>query len=339
MAIPLSLLRALTRDPPADVWSALLQHAWDICVAPLATPRAAEQEVPRRDRRLGDLDLFLATAGWDLWAHYLSCVPRTALQLGRWWLAHPPGRAVLILDSLSLRELPWLLHGAEARGYTLHQARPTGAELPSDTTAFARALGLSHRGMLQNNGASRNHSLAGAVTDSHDLPFDAIEVGPHPDVVLWHHWPDVRLHELAEPGHGASAIADEAGRQLSSEAFWALVHRLTRGRRLIITSDHGYAASGLFSDVSDASLAQDLKDRFKSGRWVSLERRWQAPPGRRWMPPIDLVLDTPSNGECAFVVGRRKWKIAGGYPTLTHGGLTLLELAVPFLELTRPSGS
>ena len=33
--------------------------------------------------------------------------------------------------------------------------------------------------------------------------------------------------------------------------------------------------------------------------------------------------------------GRRKWKSAGGYPTLTHGGLSVLEVAVPWIELTK----
>jgi len=34
-------------------------------------------------------------------------------------------------------------------------------------------------------------------------------------------------------------------------------------------------------------------------------------------------------------LGRKKWKSQGGYPTLTHGGLSLLEMAVPYLELSK----
>jgi len=36
-----------------------------------------------------------------------------------------------------------------------------------------------------------------------------------------------------------------------------------------------------------------------------------------------------------FQRGRKKWKSQGGYPTLTHGGLSLLEMAVPYLELSK----
>jgi hypothetical protein len=39
------------------------------------------------------------------------------------------------------------------------------------------------------------------------------------------------------------------------------------------------------------------------------------------------------------VNGRRKWKSAGGYPTLIHGGLSVLEVAVPFIELSKKGGA
>lgn len=337
MTLPLALLRELTHAASVDAWTALFRHAWTVCAAELTGGNRVMHEIPRRDRELAAADLFLSSAGWELWTSYLASVPRTGEALSQWWTSRSPGRAVLILDSLSLREVPWLLQEAAARGYKVHQARPTGAELPADTTSFARALGLSHRGSLANNGAARTHRLVGAVTDCNDLPWGdcAAALGAQPDWVLWHHWPDHRLHSLAEPGHGVAALADEAARQLTSEAFWTLIHSLTTGRRLIITSDHGYAASGMFQDTLDPAMTQSLRDRFKSGRFVPLERAFQARLGNQWVPPIDIVLPTSHHGECAFVLGRRKWKVAGGYPTLTHGGLSLLELAVPFLELSR----
>ena len=118
---------------------------------------------------------------------------------------------------------------------------------------------------------------------------------------------------------------------LNSGDFWALVERLTTGRRLVVTADHGYAASGLFPDTVDAEQAAYLRNRFSSGRSALSETS-----PSRWAPPIDLTLDTP-RGRQALVLGRRKWKSPGGYPTLTHGGLSLLEVAVPFLELSRPA--
>jgi hypothetical protein len=180
--------------------------------------------------------------------------------------------------------------------------------------------------------------LSGAVTDSTNLPWAdcASQINASQDWLLWHHWPDERLHDLSVPGHGIAALTQEASEKLRSDAFWALVHCLTTGRRLVITSDHGYAASGQFPDTTDLAQAQYLKERFKSGRWSPIADMTMATP-RTWVPPLDLELKT-THVDATFALGRRKWKSQGGYPTLTHGGLSLLEVAVPFVELSRIGG-
>ncbi len=331
--LPLGLLRTLQQAPPDEAWQALFEWAWVTCRPKMSIADAAN-ETSRRDSILAPADLFLATAGWDLWTEYRASAPKIAERLAAWWRGRVPGRAVLILDGLSLRETPWLLHGATERGYTVHSAEALGTELPADTTPFAQALGLSQRSALENDGAGDTHLLSGARTDSMDLPWrecvDMIDASP--DWVLWHHWPDTRLHALSAPGRGLAALAKETAAALTGDDFWALVERLTTGRRLVVSGDHGYAASGLFPDTADVEQAAHLKARFRSGRSASCD----GSPSR-WTPPIDVALDHP-RGRYAFVLGRRKWKSSGGYPTLTHGGLSLLEVAVPFLELSRPAG-
>jgi len=330
MALPLTLLRRIQSGNPEGAWSAIFAHAWEVCSAPLDAGKA-KPEVASRDRELANADLFLATAGWDLWASYEGSVPRTSDSLATWWKDQPGGRAVLILDALSLREVPWLLQGAKDHGYTMHRAQVTGAELPADTTPFAKALGFAQRSALENDGAGANHRLAGARTAVLDLPWEECiaHLTPDPRWVLWHKWPDHRLHDLGEPGKGLASLVAEAAERLTSDGFWLLVERLTTGRRLVITSDHGYAASGDFPDTSDAAQTQHLKDRFKARRWTADE----GPPGP-FIPPIDLAMATQHGCYC-FVLGRRKWRTQGGYPTLTHGGLSVLEVAVPFIELSR----
>ena len=329
-ALPLDLLRTLQTAAPAEAWRELLGFVREICF-PVLSGSAAE--VTRRDRAAASADLFLATAGWDLWADYYASVERTAERLAAWWKATAPGRAVLILDALSLREAPWLIHGAADRGYTVHAADVTGAELPADTGPFARALGFGQRSALENDGADGAHRLPGARTDSVDLPWrecvDLIDAAP--DWVLWHHWPDERIHKLSEPGRGLAALARETAEQLAGDDFWALVERLSTGRRLVVTGDHGYAATGLFPDVGDREQTAYLKERYRSGRSAPDE----GSPGA-WTPPLDIVAQTP-HGRRAFVLGRRKWRSQGGYPTLAHGGLSLLEAAVPFIEMSRPA--
>src|SRR3546814_15167394 len=45
-------------------------------------------------------------------------------------------------------------------------------------------------------------------------------------------------------GQGLDTLTKDAAEQLTSPDFWSFVERLATGRRLIITSDHGYAATG-----------------------------------------------------------------------------------------------
>lgn len=331
--LPLDLLRKLQTVVPVAAWRELFAFLWRTCSPEVSAPRPAG-EMLRRDRAVAPADLFLATAGWDLWSSYYT-VTTTAERLVNWWNETARGRAVLILDALSLREVPWLIRGAAQRGYSVRAAEVTGAELPAETNSFARQLGFAQRSALENDGAGSAHLLPGARTDSVDLPWrecvDLLDAAP--DWVLWHHWPDDRIHDLSAPGRGLSALAREVANQLTSDHFWALIERLTTGRRLVITSDHGYAATGLFPDVTDVEQTRYLKSRFRSGRSAS-----GASTQGDWVPPIDLALKT-RHGRHAFVLGRRKWRSPGGYPTLAHGGLSLLEVAVPFIELSRPTGN
>ena len=219
-ALALDLVRKLQATDPADAWRKLFAFVWQTWSGPVSGTGIAGETL-RRDRAVGPADLFLATAGWDLWSNYYDSVPRTADRLAAWWSATPPGRAALILDALSIREAMWLVCGAAERGYTVHCAEATGAELPADTNSFARAMGFGHRSALENDGAGSAHRLPGARTDSVDLPWqecaDLLDAAP--DWVLWHHWPDDRIHDLSAPGRGLSGLAREIASQLSRRSF------------------------------------------------------------------------------------------------------------------------
>jgi hypothetical protein len=329
MSLPLDLLRKMQAGDAVVAWQAMVSHAWNVCRQPLETGRA-RTEVLNRDRLLASVDYALATGCWTLWGQYEDCVEKTADCLCDWWESTGIGRAILILDALSLRETPWLLGSAVARGYKVHSARATGAELPADTTPFAKALGYGQRSALESNGGTTGR-LTGAATESVALPWrDCCGlVGPQPDLVFWHHWPDSRLHDLGVPGEGVERLSEEAGTTLCGDDFWDFVEHLTQGRRLVITGDHGYAASGLFPDVGDEEQGNYLKNRFKARRWMPGGNDKEA-----WTPPISLALES-RHGKHEYVLGRRKWKTSGGYPTLTHGGLSLLEVLVPWIELSR----
>ncbi|HHQ4728023.1 TPA: hypothetical protein ACSP2R_001697 [Aeromonas veronii] len=339
MALDAGILQRLTQGTAADAWSFIIERTLDIASRPLAEGNAPG-EVVKRDREIGELDLFLASSGWDLWRCFgqseISGVERTSDRLARWWAEPSYGnsaaRAVLVLDALSLRELPWLLQGAKERGFTLQGVTATASELPGETNEFARALGLSSRSQLQANGGGLAHKLQPAQTETIDLPWKDCEglVGSASGAknwVFWHHWPDAKLHDYGA-GQGLELLTKDAAQQLSSDDFWAFVERLSTGRRLVITSDHGYAATGYFPDA-DGEVVAHLKQTFSSGR--SKAGNGDTGP---FVPPVALQIDSP-HGAHLLALGRRKWRSQGGYPTLTHGGLSLLEVLSPFVELSK----
>jgi hypothetical protein len=237
---------------------------------------------------------------------------------------------VLLLDGLSLRELPWLIEGAEKRGFTLHSVTATASELPSETNAFARALGFGSRSQLQNNGGGVAHRLTPARTECVDLPWKdcADLIDATPNWVFWHHWPDSMVHDGSGAGQGLDTLARDVAERLSGDDFWAFVERLAIGRRLVITSDHGYAATGLFFDAGDEQ-ATFLKSTFKSGRSLAGEHD----PGP-FVPPVAFQTQGIL-GAHLLAIGRWKWRSQGGYPTLAHGGASLLEVLSPFVEITK----
>jgi len=114
--------------------------------------------------------------------------------------------------------------------------------------------------------------------------------------------------------------------QLASTEFWEFVDRMRQGRRLVITSDHGYAVSRSFSDeVKETDIVQSLRNTFGAKRCANESSATPWPLNH--LPP----LVSRHNGRLA-VIGQRKWTVQGGFPHLCHGGLSLLEAAVPFIE-------
>ena len=173
------------------------------------------------------------------------------------------------------------MQGAKERGFTTHEVAACASELPGETDEFARALGFSSRSRLQNNGGGLAHKLQAANTETMDLPWRDCEalIGSAPNQIFWHHWPDAKLHDIAGQGQGLEPLTKDVAEQLSSDDFWSFIERLATGRRLVITSDHGYAATGYFPDA-DGEVGQFLKQTFpaRAARKVRANHKMYAVP-------------------------------------------------------------
>ena len=266
-------------------------------------------------------DRLLTKAAWELWEAFPMHAEKTSGNLKGW--AVGSGKAVLILDALSLRELPILMGAAEARGIQPVQVKVTGSECPSTTDHFAKSLGLPSRSALANDGKPGTFALFGGdcYTDVVSLPFEDCAVPPSPNLVIWHSWLDDLIHLQQKLPDQIASIATST---LQSDGFWDFINRLRQGRGLIITSDHGYAVSKRFSsEVEDPDAIEILRKTFGASRNKAVSEPWQ----KRFMPPIVMT-----NNNQHVVMGQRKWKVQGGFPHVCHGGMSLLEVAVPYME-------
>jgi hypothetical protein len=143
-------------------------------------------------------DRLLSEAAWELWNAYPENAIHTSRRLKEWATsASSGGTAVLVLDALSLRELPYLIGGAQSHDIPICNISITGAECPSTTDQFAKALGLSSRSSLANDKKPGTFSFFGksaSFTDVVSLPFEDCPVSSSSNLFIWHTWLDDLIH-------------------------------------------------------------------------------------------------------------------------------------------------
>lgn len=304
----------LDSQSPQDAWAELFSALQSLSISS-SSPVALHDATVMPDR-------LLTEAAWELWKAFPAHAEKTSDCL-KGWASSGSGKAVLILDALSLRELPILMGAAEARGIQPVHVKVTGSECPSTTDHFAKSLGLPSRSALANDGKPGTFALFGGncYTDVVSLPFEDCSVPPSPNLVIWHSWLDDLIHLQQKLPDQIASIATST---LQSDGFWNFVDRLRQGRSLIITSDHGYAVSKRFSsEVEDPDAIEILRKTFGASRNKAVSGPWQ----ERFMPPIVMTYNNQH-----VVMGQRKWKVQGGFPHVCHGGMSLLEVAVPYME-------
>ena len=325
MNLPKEFVNLVLTSSPEKAWAEIQNYLYSIFSQTFSSSDV-QAEISNRDREINELELLLSHSAWELWKEMTS-VKKTSDSLKEFWAQPFSSKCILILDGLSLRELPFFL--TEAAKYNLSiQAKMTLAEVPPDTDSFARRLGYSSRSALANN-STKNPFFKDAFTESANFPWkDCIPlIQSRKDILFWHHFPDILIHSFDNPGEGIDKLSKKVSQDFRSEDFWEFIQVLAQGRKLIITSDHGYAATGLFPDVKNPDQVQYLKTNYKSQRYSK-----EVSENFFNIPPLDLSLPTQA-GNVKLILGRYKWKSAGGYPTLSHGGLSLLEMFVPYMEI------
>ncbi|MDU2146555.1 MAG: hypothetical protein E7E58_01065 [Paeniclostridium sordellii] len=325
--ISLASLDNILSKRPEESWKYISDCVWNIFSQQI-NETCIENEASLRDSLTNDIESLLATSCSDLWDEFDRCISKTSDEVKSFWSNSSDGKAVLILDGLSMRELPFILQGLESRNYTIDKACITGAELPSHTNSFAKAIGISSRSSLTNNEKSKKSIFNNAYTDCIGLSWDESKeiISSQPNLFIWHEYPDKKVHELDSYGCTIQNLSKNMYSVFSDEKFWEFIKKISTGRDVIITSDHGYAHTGMFMDVTDNDVKDYLKKQYKSARYRKTQNNEQV-----WVPAIEKSINS-NHGDYTFVLNKIKWKVPGGYPTLSHGGLSLLEVMVPFIQ-------
>jgi len=313
-------------------WSEIILHndnsqkAWELIFSGLLEIAKQSHSPVKLHNETITPDRLLAESAWQLWYGYEQNAQRTSQALSDWWNRQSTGvnKAVLILDALSLRELSVILAAAHSQKIEPTRVLITGSEVPSDTDQFAQAIGASNRSALRNKARNESLKLNGHVyTDVMSHPFQDC-IGSIPavnNILIWHTWLDDLIHVHKRL---PDQIYKTASETLQSDGFWNFIKRLRQGRKLIITSDHGYAVSKLFSTTLGDSVSEIMKETFGASRCITDNGKWS----HKLMPPTVL-----NHNSHLVVMGQAKWKVQGGFPQVCHGGLSLLEVTVPFIEL------
>jgi hypothetical protein len=307
----------LADTSPAEIWADIFSIMKEKALS-TSSPATLHAETVEPDRLLSE-------AAWELWESFPKAAEKTSSRLASWTTDSNAagGKAVLILDALSLRELFVIVEAAKNRDIAISHISVTGSECPSTTDEFARSLGVPSRASLANDkkGISFIPFNGNCYTDVYSTPFEDCDIPPSPNLFIWHSWLDDLIHLDRLP----DVLEGIVSKTLQSDGFWNFINKLRKGRKLVITSDHGYAVSKTFStEVQDPSAIHFLKLNFGATRFCKGQGEWPI----RTVPPIGLIINSQR-----VITGQKKWKIQGGFPHICHGGLTLLETLVPWIEM------
>src|SRR5688572_12971125 len=154
------------QDDSASAWNSIFASLLEVTLQSMK-PGVLDKATVVPDR-------LLANTAWNLWDDFHHYAPTVIDELKKFWVqTTAAGTAVLVLDALSLRELPIILAAAKDRGITRLRVEALGSQVPSDTDRFAQALGLSGRSKLFNNHPPESFIFSGPDlhTDVLDSPF------------------------------------------------------------------------------------------------------------------------------------------------------------------------
>jgi hypothetical protein len=231
-------------------------------------------------------------------------------------------RATVVFDGLSLRELPLLLKMAEDSGFRVKSARAVATCLPTETIHYVdeRIIG-TRLGPSQLRGRTEL-ALKNVEAFYLDQPNarHAFPVGP--SLLVWSTYPD-RL--FADDNARNEALFTNFHRNYIPTIWKYTLQDIPRGLPIVVTSDHGYIFFGASLEATRDSDAADLLGQTRLKEFAPEE------PFPAWHPDLQLLPQTRT----AMLRGRLRTRPSGtsSRKLYQHGGFSLMEVLVPWIEL------
>jgi hypothetical protein len=285
-----------------------------------------EQFLRGGEEAVYDLEELIATGAQEIWGE-LAADSRSAPAIKTWLgldapLPLPQARAAVVFDGLSLRELPLMLSLAEDSGFRVKSAGAVATCLPTETMDFVEQRVLGTRlGPSQLPGRTElaEHNLEAFYLEHPTSRYSPTEGR---SVLLWSTYPD-RL--FSDDGARTEALFSNFHRNYIPTIWKNSVQTIPRGLPIVVTSDHGYIFLGASFETTRASEAPSLLGQSRFKEFAPDESFPQ------WNPDLQLL----SERRVALLRGRMRTRPQGASSRklYQHGGFSLMEVLVPWIEL------
>ena len=232
--------------------------------------------------------------------------------------------ALVVLDGVSLRELPILVNLANSTNHKIIETSFRYAGLPSDTETFIEQRLLGKRispSQLENRKELFSNNVKMHYYDTPMRYFDLSSNGF--SFLLWSSFPDGTYmnFEARTASHFETIVKQ-------FDAIWKnIILAIPKDYRIIITSDHGYIY--LNTGYESSGKAESALQFLDQNRSKFVESGVQIPD----LSELQVVSDM----NLAMIRGRIKNRPKGSSANkvFRHGGLSLMEMITPYLILER----
>jgi hypothetical protein len=274
------------------------------------------------------LEEMMATGALAVWDE-LEADSRESPTLKAWLGLDAPlplksPHAAVVFDGLSLRELPLLLKMAETTGFRVKSVGVAATSLPTETMDFVDQRVIGTRIGPSRLKGRREFAEKNVEAFYLEQP-NAREVFPSGrSLLVWSSYPD----RLFFNDEARSEQLFTTFHQDHIPVLWkCTVQAIPRGMPIVVTADHGYIFFGASLESTRDSDAAAQLGQARSKEFNSTETL------PTWHPDLQILSATRT----ALLRGRLRAKPQGpaSRKIYQHGGFSLMEVLVPWIELER----